>query len=125
MKAMKGAIPVAVAAGVLIAAGIVTPTALAEMQHAGITKFTPGDISYGVMRFGEGIMSMYRFNKTAWNGELLRVREMEKQELQNRCPSCSQQIQQLEQEMQQIKERVRTEYGTGEGLQTHTQTEGE
>jgi hypothetical protein len=97
---MKGIVPAVAILAILAAAGvgIGTPMALAEMQHRNITKFTPEDLPYGIMRAGENLMGMYQFNKTQWNGELIRTRGMEKTELQKKCPNCAQQIQQLVQE---------------------------
>ncbi len=125
MKGLKGVVPAIAIIAALAAAGIGTPVALAEMQHRQMTKFTPGDLTYGVMRAGEAIMSVYRFNKQEWDQELISVREMERTELQRKCPQCTQQLQELEEEKLMLQERIRTrtEYGTGEGVQTHTQTE--
>lgn len=115
MKAYLGVVPAVfvLAALASVGVGVGVPTALAEMQHRNITKFTPNDLPYGVMRAGEAIMGLYRFNKSEWNGELVRVRQMERVELQNKCPDCTQQIQELEQEevriMEQERERVRNE----------------
>lgn len=124
MKMSKGIAP-ALAFAIIgaTALGVVVPVSLAEMQHRGITKFTPDEPVYGVMRAGETVMGLYRFNKAKWNQERLEVREMERNELQRKCPECTEEMQQLDQERMRIEERIRTGYGTGEGTQTHTQTE--
>jgi hypothetical protein len=137
---MKGIAPLAIVA-ILVAAGIGvgTPTAMAEMQHRNMTTFMPGDLPYGVMRAGEAVMGLYQPDKAEWYGEMERVREREKNTLQQKCPECTEQIQQLEQErtrlmqqqqdeiMKQERERTETENraGEGSGTQTETQTQSE
>jgi len=119
MKGLKGIAPAIAIIAILAAAGVGAPVAIASMQHSGSTKFTPVDAPYGIMRAGEAIMGAFQADKGAWNGELIRVREMERTELQKRCPECKEQIQQLEQEQvrirQQEQERVRTESQTQTG----------
>lgn len=124
MKTSKGIAP-ALALAIIgaTALGVVVPVSLAEMQHRGMVKITPDEPIYGVMKAGESVMGMYRFNKAKWNQERLEVREMERNELQRKCPECTEEMQQLEQERLRIEERIRTGYGTGEGTQTRTQTE--
>ena len=109
MKGLYGLIPAVAILAILVAAGVGvgTSTALAEMQHRNLTKFTPEDLPYGIMRAGENIMSLYQTNKSQWNSELIRVREMERNELQKKCPNCTQQIQELEEEMNRIREQER------------------
>ena len=128
MKGLHGIAPFAIIA-ILAAAGVGAPTAMAEMQHRGMTMFTPQDAPYGIMRAGEAIMSMYQFNKGDWNAELIQMREMEKTQLQQRCPECTEQIQQLEQEQAMIREqeriRVQTETGQGSMNQVQTETQNE
>lgn len=124
MKTSKGIAPaLALALIGVTTLGVVVPVSLAEMQHRGMARFTPDEPLYGVMRAGEAVMGMYRLNKAEWNQEKLRVREMERSELQRKCPECTEEMQQLDQERMRIEERIRTGYGTGEGTQTHTQTE--
>jgi len=120
MKGLHGIVPVAAMIAVMAAvgAGVGAPTALAEMQHRGATQFVPGDLPYGVMKFGENFMGMYQPDKGAWNGELIRMRETERTRLQQRCPTCTQQIQELEQEQNRIREQERIRQ------QTQTQTGG-
>ena len=124
MKGSKGIIPAIAIIAILVAAGVGvgTPVAMASMQHSGATKFTPVDAPYGIMRAGEAIMGAFQPDKGAWNGELIRVREMERTELQKRCPECKEQIQQLEQEQvrirQQEQDRVATETQTKTGTGT-------
>lgn len=120
MKGLHGIVPAVAILAILVAAGVGvgTPTALAEMQHRNVTKFTPGDLPYGIMRAGENIMGLYQPDKGKWNGELIRVREMERVELQKKCPACTQQIQELQQEQQRIREQERIRQ------ETETQTGG-
>ncbi len=117
---MKGIIPAIAILAILAAAGVGvgTPTALAEMQHRNITQFTPEDLPYGIMRAGENIMGMYQMDKGAWNGELIRMRETERTRLQQRCPNCTQQLQELAQEQNRVREQERVRQ------QTETQTGG-
>jgi hypothetical protein len=130
MKGLHGIIPAIAILAILAAAGVGvgTPTALAEMQHRNVTKFTPEDLPYGIMRAGENIMGLYQADKGRWNGELIRVREMERTELQKKCPTCTQQIQELEQEQNRIREQERirheteTRAGAGSGTQGGTGT---
>ncbi|NIO44151.1 MAG: hypothetical protein GTN36_01160 [Candidatus Aenigmarchaeota archaeon] len=132
MKGLKGIAPAIAIIAILAAAGIGVgaPVAMASMQHSGDMKLTPVDAPYGIMRAGEAIMGAFQPDKGAWNGELIRVREMERTELQKRCPECKEQIQQLEQEQvrirQQEQERVATESQTqtGTGKQTGTGSQG-
>ncbi len=133
---MKGIAPLAIVA-ILAAAGIGvgTPTAMAEMQHRNMITFTPDELPYGVMRMGEAVMGMYQPDKANWYGQMVRVRERERNALQQKCPECTEHIQQLEQErtrlmqQQQEQERIRNEQqtrtGEGSGVQTETQTQNE
>jgi len=127
MKGLKGIAPAIAILAILVAAGVGvgTPVALADMQHRGVTKFTPGDGPYGIMRAGEAIMGAFQTDKGKWNGELIRVREMERNELQRKCPTCTQQIQELEQEQERTRqmeqERLRTETQTRTETGTGTQ----
>jgi len=127
MKGLTGIIPAIAIIAILAAAGVGvgTPTALAEMQHRNITKFTPEDLPYGIMRAGEHIMGLYQLDKGKWNGELIKIREMERVELQIRCPNCTHQIQELEQEQLMIREqeRIRIEQETRAGADSGNQTE--
>ncbi|MEM5778234.1 MAG: hypothetical protein QXD43_02430 [Candidatus Aenigmatarchaeota archaeon] len=127
MKGLYGVIPAIGIIAILAAlgVGVGTPVALAELQHRNVTNFVPEDLPYGIMRAGENIMALYQLNKSQWNNELIRVRERERTQLQIKCPNCTQQIRELEQEMNRIREQERirqqTEIQQGYGSETETQ----
>jgi TolA-binding protein len=138
MKGSKGIAPIVAVIAILAAAGVGTPTAMAEMQHREMITLTPDNPAYGIMKAGEGVMNMYQFNKTEWYGRMEQTRSREMNQLQQNCPECSEQIQQLEQERTRLRqqqqeameqEQVRTETqareGEGSGVQTETQTQAE
>lgn len=137
MKGLTGIAPIFAAIALLAAAGVGTPTAMAEMQHRNMITITPDNMAYGVMKAGEGVMSMYQFNKAEWYGNMEKTREREMNQLQTNCPECTEQMQQLEQERTRLRqqqqdaqmEQERTETqareGEGSGVQTETQTQTE
>jgi hypothetical protein len=122
---MKGLAPLAIVA-ILAAAGfgVGAPTAMAEMQHRNMTTFTPEDMGYGIMRAGEAVMGLYQPDKANWYGQMVRVREREMTALQQKCPECTQQLQQLEQERTMLRQQQQ-EAAQASGTQTATQTQNE
>ena len=62
MRGLKGITPPVAILAILVVTGVGvgTPVALAEMQHRGVTKFTPIDAPYGIMRAGEAIMEPFQ-----------------------------------------------------------------
>lgn len=102
---MKDIPPAFIVAGAIVLI-FLTSIILVEIQHRGMVRLTPLDLPYGLMRAGENVVALYRFNKTEWQGELLAYRTVEIVFLKDRCPECIAQIQALELERQKLIDQI-------------------
>ncbi len=105
----KGITPALFVIYALIAAGVLTgiPSGLALAQHQGLTKFTPEDLPYGIMRAGEVIISFVHPNKKAWHEECMAQREIEREYCKQK-PGCN--TQRIEEEVEKQR-RLCVEFG--------------
>jgi hypothetical protein len=125
----KGVTPALFVIYALIAAGVLTgiPSGLALAQHQGLTKFTPGDLPYGIMRAGEAIIGFVHPNKVAWHEECMAQREIEREYCRQKT-GCDTQKMDEEVEKQrmlcmefgcnfeQVQRQIRRRIGTPEGV---------
>jgi hypothetical protein len=110
---MKKIPPATIIVSALVIVIILISIILVEMQHHGMIRLTPIDLPYGLMRAGENIVALYRFNKTQWYGELIAYRMVEKLQLEDRCPGCTEQILALELERELLIAEVLEKYNSG------------